>query len=182
MRVETRKLSISEMYETGAVDSGHAFLMLRPAEDAPLNDGFIRNHYFGYYPGDGWVASKGKVEFKDEHDYTHASPAIPISKETYDKIAAHIMSVKRDPGLYSVLDRDPNDKVHQCSTFVIETLRAGGMDICPEFGNGRLIAPENLIELLKLKPEAGVSKSTAEGGTRYLDWEAVMNAIGPRRP
>ena len=49
------------MIEAGVRDSGHTFIMLRPPEDAQMPDENIRNHYFGYYPGDNFGSTTNEV-------------------------------------------------------------------------------------------------------------------------
>jgi hypothetical protein len=175
IRVAAPDMTLVEMAQAQMVVTGHTFIMLRPP--ASVEAQYDRNHYFGYYPDDGFLGTPGHVKFADEHTYTHTTGRIPISKETHDLIGNYIVQVKRKPGTYSVLDMQPNDEIHHCTTFVIESLRKGGIDIYPAFGSGELVSPVNLLGRYRFFSVGGSLPSTAES-ERFEEWLRLHHEWG----
>jgi hypothetical protein len=176
IRVAVPDMTLIEMAQAQMVVTGHTFIVLRPPANVEAK--LDRNHYFGYYPNDGFLGTPGHVTYQDEHTYTHTTGRIPISKETHDLIAKYVVQVRRNPGTYSVLDMQPDDQIHHCTTFVTEALRKGGIDIYPEFGSGELVSPLNLVSRYKFFSVGGSLPSTAESA-RFEEWLRLMNELGP---
>ena len=180
VRVDAPTISVAQQFFNGTatnsntVNTGHTFVMIRPPQNNSANH-LNFNHYWGYYPGDGFIASNGNVKFPDYHLYTHAGPVIPVSPFTASLMLTHIVAIRKSPGTYSILDNKHGNNVYHCTTFVCEVLKQGGIDLVPGFGNGRLIEPIDLVKLGAVKP---VANGPLESGIENPELLNLYNTIG----